>query len=59
MSQSADVSYTTDLLNRDQFDLHALDHTDRVVSLDRTALEVLQALKREQRPLRSVFGSTV
>ena len=48
MSRSADVSCTTDLLDRDQIDLHALDHTDRVASLDKTALKVLQALKENR-----------
>ena len=38
----------TDSVNRNQIDLHALDHTDRVASLDRTALQVLQALKENK-----------
>ena len=48
MSRSAYVSYTTDFLDRDQIDLHAMDHTDRVANLDRTALQVLQALKENR-----------
>ena len=48
MSRSADVSCTSDFLDRDQIDIHAFDHTDRVASLDRTALQVLQALKENR-----------
>lgn len=35
-------------MDRDQIDLHVLDHTDRLASLDRTALQVLQALKENR-----------
>ena len=38
----------TDFLDRDRIDLNALDHTSRVASLDKTALQVLQALRENR-----------